>query len=210
MASSSSSSQSSSEHPTEHRWVLWEHRSSEKKSMTAKEWADNQKQVFSFSTVEEFWRHFTFIPNPSEVFYDGKSRKRVGPPPNDRYIESFSLFKEGIAPEWEDPLNIHGGEWNLRKSGRGLDDSVDHFWFNLVLGLVGETIDHGDYVAGARVVDKSNGKGAHSVYRVELWLKTKDEAVKEQLKAKLIDVMTDGRNPGRGFSDQFQWKLHGV
>ena len=177
--------------------------------MTAKEWANNQKKVFSCATVEEFWKSYAFLPSPSEVFYDGKSRKRVGPAPDDRFIESFSLFKDGIAPEWEDPQNIAGGEWNLRKSGRGPDD-MDAWWTNLVLGLIGETIDSGDDIAGARVVDKSNGKGAHSVYRIELWLKTKDDLIKDQLKLKMIDVMTDGTGGGRGFNDQFQWKLHGV
>ena len=112
---STQEAESAGPHKTQHKWVFWEHRYSEKKTMTAKEWANNQKKVFSFETVEEFWKSFAFIPQPSEVFYDGSARKRVGPAPNDRCIESFSLFKEGIAPEWEDPLNISGGEWNLRE-----------------------------------------------------------------------------------------------
>jgi translation initiation factor 4E len=175
----------------------------------------------------------------------------VGTAPNDRIIESFSIFKEGIAPEWEDAANKYGGEWNLRKSGRqGSPDDVDEWWANLVLGLVGETIDIGechmrlksapgasdarpvaglrfrsavgrvspfcastsligDHITGARVVDKSNGKGAHPVYRVELWLRTKDDAVKETIKKRLIDVMTEGRG-AKNLGEQFQWKLHGV
>lgn len=43
---------------------------------------------------------------------------------------------------------------------------------NMVLGLVGETIDVGDEVCGARVVDKS--KGGHAIYRFELWLRNND------------------------------------
>lgn len=42
----------------------------------------------------------------------------------------------------------------------------------MVLGLVGETIDVGDEICGARVVDKS--KGTHVVYRFELWLRNDD------------------------------------
>ncbi|KAJ1457005.1 eukaryotic translation initiation factor 4E-like 1 [Pelagophyceae sp. CCMP2097] len=194
----------------EHQWALWEHRTSEKKSMSTAEWSNLQKKVGTFSSVEDFWRHYAHIPAPSEVFYDGKARKRVGTAPNDRIIESFSIFKEGIAPEWEDAANKYGGEWNLRKSGRqGSPDDVDEWWANLVLGLVGETIDIGDHITGARVVDKSNGKGAHPVYRVELWLRTKDDAVKETIKKRLIDVMTEGRG-AKNLGEQFQWKLHGV
>ena len=81
-------------------------------------------------------------------------------------------------------------------------------WNNLVLGLVGETIDTADYISGARVVDKSNGKGAHAVYRVELWLKTVDPKVVENIKQKMINVMTEGRAP-RGLADKFQFKKHG-
>ncbi|CAN0383716.1 unnamed protein product [Discosporangium mesarthrocarpum] len=44
----------------------------------------------------------------------------------------------------------------------------------MVLGLVGETIDHGDEICGARVVDKS--KGNHVVYRFELWLRSQDQS----------------------------------
>lgn len=45
---------------------------------------------------------------------------------------------------------------------------------NMVLGLVGETIDVGDEICGARVVDKS--KGHHVVYRFELWLRSNDRS----------------------------------
>ncbi|CAN0199650.1 unnamed protein product, partial [Laminaria digitata] len=44
----------------------------------------------------------------------------------------------------------------------------------MVLGLVGETIDVGDEICGARVVDKT--KGQNNVYRFELWLKTTDHS----------------------------------
>ncbi|CAN0543694.1 unnamed protein product [Ectocarpus sp. 12 AP-2014] len=42
----------------------------------------------------------------------------------------------------------------------------------MVLGLVGETVDVGDEICGARVVDKS--KNNHNVYRFELWLRSND------------------------------------
>lgn len=45
---------------------------------------------------------------------------------------------------------------------------------NMVLGLVGETIDVGDEICGARVVDKS--KNNHNVYRFELWLRSNDNS----------------------------------
>jgi hypothetical protein len=200
-------------HPTQHTWTFWEHKSAEKKTMTAKEWANLQKKLFTFKTVEDFWAYYVHIPTPSEVFYDGKARKRVGKPPGDRYIESFSLFKEGIAPEWEDAANISGGEWNLRQTGRGNDsEKIDQWWQNIVLGLVGETIDDVepyDNICGARIVDKSGNKGKNPVFRLELWLRCKDQKTIDRLKKRMIEVMTDGKAE-RHLEDQFQWKMHGV
>lgn len=49
---------------------------------------------------------------------------------------------------------------------------------NMVLGLVGETIDVGDEICGARVVDKS--KGSHAVYRFELWLRSNDHSTADR------------------------------
>ena len=45
----------------------------------------------------------------------------------------------------------------IRKSFQ--PDQLDVYWENLVLALIGETIDDGDDVCGCRVVDKSNKKG---------------------------------------------------
>ena len=38
-------------------------------------------------------------------------------------------------------------------------DQLDTYWENLVLALIGETIDVGDEICGCRVVDKSSKKG---------------------------------------------------
>ena len=192
--------------PTQHTWAFWEHRISEKKTMTKAEWANLQKKLFTFNSVEEFWKYYSHIPPPSEVFYDGKARKRVGVPPGDRIIESFSLFKDGIAPEWEDSANIGGGEWNLRKSGRGNEeDMIDEWWQNLVLGLIGEMIDEDDQVCGARVADKSGGKGAYPLFRVELWLRTTDEEKAAKLKENMVKALG---GKGSVNADAFGWKNH--
>ena len=195
------------EHALEHAWAIWEARCPEKKNLSEEEWANLQQQLCEFDTVEGFWRYFHHIPPPSEVFYDGRAKKRVGSPPNERTIEAFSLFKKGVRPAWEDPANKLGGEWFLRKSLRA--DEVDEYWRNLVLGLVGETIegDPGDMITGARVVDKSNGRGQAPTFRLELWLRTKDDKLSAQLKECMLSTITGG-SPVRGLAEGFQWKLH--
>ena len=55
----------------------------------------------------------------------------------------------------------------------------DEFWQALALGMIGETIDPADEICGARVVDKSTGN--RCVYRLELWFKTKDQSMADDL-----------------------------
>ena len=57
----------------------------------------------------------------------------------------------------------------------GMDPKqLDEYWLNLVLGMIGETIDKGDEITGARVVDKSK---RDVIYRMELWFRKKDMTV---------------------------------
>jgi len=204
--------------PLEHTWCIWEQITAEKKNgqkLTAEEWNNLQKRVGTFNSVEDFWRYYNHLPAPSDVFYNGKTRKRVGPPGEDRTIESFSLFKDGIAAEWEDPANIRGGEWWLRK--RMKPEVLDRYWENLVFGLVGCTIDGRNEITGARVVDKSSAnKGGHgdSVFRIELWLRSKDLTMRETLRDAMIQIMTEGHpdkaNATAELTRDFSWKMHGV
>lgn len=54
--------------------------------------------------------------------FDGTMRKKVG----DRQIDSFSIFKKGIKPEWEAPENSKGGEWQSRS--KMTPQALDLFW----------------------------------------------------------------------------------
>lgn len=58
--------------------------------------------------------------------FDGTMRKKVG----DRQIDSFSIFKKGIKPEWEAPENAQGGEWQSRS--KMSPQALDLFWVSLV------------------------------------------------------------------------------
>ena len=62
----------SSPHPLQNTWVLWEHKAMNNK---ADDFSHAMKAVCEFSTVEEFWKYWSFIPRPSEVFHDGHFRK---------------------------------------------------------------------------------------------------------------------------------------
>jgi len=146
----------------------------------------NRREVCEFSTVEDFWKYWSFIPRPSEVLYDGKQHKVV----DGRTIDAFSVFKKGIRPEWEDPLNRTGAEFTWRKTMT--PEVLDAYWENLVLGLVGETIDADDDVCGCRVVDKSKKGTSRTMFRLEIWVKSGNQEVADKIRVRLGDALTDG------------------
>jgi hypothetical protein len=169
-------------HPLQNSWVLWEHKQVAKQE----DWKNSMREVCEFATVEDFWRHWSFIPRPSEVLYDGKQHKEV----DGRTIDAFSVFKKGIRPEWEDPMNRTGAEFTVRKTMQ--PDALDVYWENLVLGLIGETIDADDDICGCRVVDKSK-KGTHrTMFRLELWVKSGNQEVADKIRVRLNNALSDG------------------
>lgn len=189
--------------------MLWEHAGGSNKDPN--KWKENMKQLCAFSTIEDFWRYFNHIPKPSEVFFDGDSRKRVGL--EGKTVEEYSLFKRGIEPEWGDPQNCTGGEWYCRAYLDG--DVLNLYWQNLVLGVIGETIEGGSeetgvyesFINGVRVVDK--GK-SYPMFRLELWINTKNPEVKERIRSRMMDIMTDGLPPSKKGHPKFDWKDHRV
>jgi len=169
-------------HQLQSTWVLWEHKQVTKQE----EWKDSMREVCEFSTVEEFWKFWSFIPRPSEVLFDGKNHKEV----DGRTIDAFSVFKKGIRPEWEDERNKTGGELTCRKSMT--PDQLDIYWENMVLGLIGETIDEADSVCGCRVADKSKKGTNRTMYRLEVWVNNTNAEQAERTKTRLYDALTDG------------------
>lgn len=175
------------------------------------DWKNLQRHLCSFTTVEDFWSFYERLPPPSTVFYDCKNRelKRVGKDGEERCIESFSLFKKDIEPSWEDDGNIRGGEWWFRKAVQPA--VLDKWWNNLVLGLVGCTIENGDDITGARVVDKSKAGDGRTIVKVELWVRSKDAATRNQLLESMCSLMADGdAQKADELKKEFQWKVHGV
>lgn len=97
-------------HPLQHSWTLWYYEPDRNKS-----WEDNQNQVSTFNTVEDFWSLFTHIKQPSEV--------KIG--------SDYSLFKDNIRPMWEDKANKNGGRWMITMN-RGQRPELDRYWIDTV------------------------------------------------------------------------------
>uniref|UniRef100_A0A2Y9D418 eIF-4F 25 kDa subunit n=1 Tax=Pediculus humanus subsp. corporis TaxID=121224 RepID=A0A2Y9D418_PEDHC len=150
-------------HPLQNTWTLWYYELDKSKS-----WGDNQREIFSFDTIEDFWSLYNNIKRPSEL--------KVGC--------DYSLFKKGIKPMWEDSANNQGGRWLISLEKKQRTSDLDKYWLETILCMIGEAFDsHSDDICGSVVNirfknDKiglwtANGQQAHSV--MEIGRKLKDQ-----------------------------------
>jgi translation initiation factor 4E len=68
-------------HPLQNAWTLWFFKNDKNRS-----WEENQRSIITVTTVEDFWSLYNHIEVASKL-----------PAGSD-----YSLFKEGIFPDWED------------------------------------------------------------------------------------------------------------
>ena len=68
-------------HPLQNAWTLWFFKNEKGRS-----WEENQRSIITVTTVEDFWSLYNHIEVASKL-----------PAGSD-----YSLFKEGIFPDWED------------------------------------------------------------------------------------------------------------
>jgi len=108
-------------HPLRNTWVLW-YDAQLSNGKRPSQWGENMKEVYSFSTVEDFWRMYNNLALASQI--------QLGC--------SFSLFKKGVEPKWEDPKNQKGGKWTIMipKS-----KPLDTMWLWMMLACIGEVLD---------------------------------------------------------------------
>ncbi|KAF4654810.1 hypothetical protein FOL46_008536 [Perkinsus olseni] len=171
-----------------YKWVLWEQLQPNQKASAA-EWKDLSRQVCTFGTVGEFWRYWRHVPQPSELLSEtgGCRFVREGHDGSLRVVESMMLFREGIKPEWEDPLNAVGGhlQFSLAPSVGG--KQIDEYWNNIVLAVIGNTLPHPEMITGLRLCDKlytKRGPPQGSV-RIEVWFTNMGDGDK-------VDELTKG------------------
>jgi translation initiation factor 4E len=190
--------------PLKHTWALWEQLQQGVTPATAGEptvpvpttnnaavtYGDLTTQVAKISDVQTFWHYFTHLPQPSQIL--GESKKIVRQDSNDGPIHTLAalmFFKDDIRPEWEDEANKKGGHFQftlqLERTRNGKEGGspasnwlvqTDEYWNNIVMGLVGATMDLDDFVTGVRLVDKVKPpprQGGRPVghIRIEIWFR---------------------------------------
>jgi translation initiation factor 4E len=188
-------------HSLQHRWLFYLHYPSF--HMDAHRYSQQAyESLCGVHTVEEFWKAFEHLPTPSQVFATldgGRPSRVVRPKVNGRVLEAIGMFKEGPLPEWEEPLNLKGGHWECRRNFPLV--TLDRLWYELVLALVGEVLEEGRDIVGARVVDKSKSRSTE--YRLEIWVSSTDPAVTQPIVDNALDLLRE-HDP----SLDFVWKAH--
>jgi len=122
-------------HPLKYGWTLWYDAQLSGGKRPGGTWGDNIKEVFTFSTIEDFWRLYNNIMLPSQL----------------QQGSTYSLFKNGIEPKWEDPENEKGGKWTaIIAKSKGM---LDRMWLWLMLACIGQVLedDGSEYICGAVV-----------------------------------------------------------
>jgi len=135
------------------KWTMWFDNS--RLADPEKEWKDNLTNCGSFDTIEDFWRIYNNLKPSGQLSLNS----------------NYHLFREGVIPMWEDPVNKEGGKFVLTmpkkdsKSGK-----IDEWWLFTALAIVGETLDmDGNEVCGAVVSIRKNQD------RIALWLRGNDQ-----------------------------------
>lgn len=109
-------------HALEHTWTLWFDNPSQR---TLDTYGQSLKTVYTFSTVEDFWRLYNNLLPPSRL----------------NHGTDFHLFKQGIEPKWEDANCEKGGKWLFTLS-RERNKDIDAIWEELVRSALASFFAH--------------------------------------------------------------------
>lgn len=111
----------------QHEWTFWFDEKAAR-GMKHVDYENSMKQVGTFSTVQDFWRYWNNIVDPTHF------------PAN----SNLRLFKSNIKPLWEDPANRDGGKWSFSSRQKG----TSRQWMSLMLAAIGEQFTNGDDICG--------------------------------------------------------------
>jgi len=129
-------------HSLNNTWVVWIHKIYDKNWLK-----ESYKQLYSFNTIEGFWKFYKVIPDYSTNMY--------------------FLMREGVFPLWEDAKNRNGGTWSyiIEK------EDINSHWVQMSAKMIGEIITsdnkYRNDINGISLSPRTN------VAIIKIWNKTK-------------------------------------
>ena len=133
------------QHPLSHSWTFWYSVGDKKLS-----WKQNQIKISTVTTIEEFWHTYNQI-QPASCLPAGYT---------------YSVFRAGIVPDWEDRQNRNGGRWMVEWAKTERQEKLDSRWMEVLFMLMGEHVEGegARLVTGAEVCVRKKGD------RLEVWM----------------------------------------
>ena len=113
-------------------------------------WEQNQVKISTVSTIEQFW----FVTS------------QLRPPSNITTGHTYSVFRGGVLPDWEDVANVEGGRWMITCNKVEREDRLDSRWLEVLFMIVGEHMGESSrQVNGAEACVRKKGD------RLEVWVR---------------------------------------
>jgi len=134
-------------------------------------------EIFKFDNLNDlakFWYNCWYDDSSDLLFSTlDDTEKRIELNERKYIIDSLNLFREGIKPTWEDPVNSVG--YDLRvilsvnsENREQTEITYKNLWQNMVFSLIGEESDFSNQVTGIRF----KVQPTKSILRLEIWMKS--------------------------------------
>lgn len=133
------------EHQLQDIWTFWYLRFEKNFS-----WEHSQMEVADCYSVEQFWGIFDQLVPLTEAHHGC----------------NYSLFKRGIRPIWEDPMNRYGGRFvfTITKEDRSYKHFADQMWLEFAMAVVGNILpDVSDQICGII------GGNRNNIIKIAVW-----------------------------------------
>jgi len=139
------------------------------KNEKTKTWKENVKFITTVDFVEDFWGVYNHLQLVSKL--------NAGC--------DYMFFKKDIPPMWEDPQNCDGGRWILSLEKKFRNSSLDVYWLNTLLALIGDQfMEESPYVNGVWVNVRSKGD------KLSLWTKiAKNAEIQMKIGRKFREIL---------------------
>jgi hypothetical protein len=106
---------------------------------------------------------------------------------------AYSFFRSSVEPKWDDPKNVKGAEWSIRRFNNL--QNMSEKWLNILMSIIGNYDTVTSHIMGARFVDSTLPN--KPMYRIEIWF---DD----------VNVTDDVKNFMYRFTDKYSTLLYRV
>jgi translation initiation factor 4E len=143
-------------HPLTDSWSFWyvyslSHHERKKKGKNYWKRDYNLHDVYTFTTIEDFWSMFNNIYSVKNLIAN----------------TDYCLFKDGIKPEWEDDRNKDGGKWVVTLPIEDdMEAECEYAWLQIILMMIGANVDKEVY----EIINGAIFSIRDKHHRISIWI----------------------------------------